>query len=136
MSEGDEIVSYRCANCRCRVSGDPPRACPVCHAERFEAYHPFAFSGRRLLAAAAVCCVYLIVTRTILVVYDPISLVIEGFREGDPSAGMIGVFLCGLLVPGMLCGLIYPRVFLYVISLISCVLWAAFCVCLRASESC
>ena len=130
MSTRDVVVSYRCANCQYRVSGIPPQACPVCQTQRFEAYQPFELSKMKFFVLATVCCVYWIVTRMIVRVYDPIWMAISGFREGYPSSGILGVFLCGIMVPGMLCWLIYPRKLSYAVSVISCILWAAFCACM------
>jgi hypothetical protein len=127
-------ASYRCANCHYRANSTPPSTCPVCDFPTFERYRPIDFGKQQYPVIATVCCIYLIVTRMIGGVLDPAWLIIEAVRAGSLSGGVVGVFLCGILIPGMFCGVSHPRAITFVISAISCILWVAFCWCMWISE--
>jgi hypothetical protein len=124
-------ASYRCANCHWKGGGTAPERCPVCSTCQFEKYQPVYFGQLQFLVLTTACIMYMAITRMTGAVYDPFWMIIAGCREGAPSFCIIGVLVCGILIPGMFCWLMYRTVFSYAISAICLVLWILFCIGMR-----
>lgn len=80
---------------------------------------------------ATISAAYLIATRAVGEVYDPIWLIGAGVREGSPGAIYFGVALCAITIPSMFAWLAYRHVMAYLLALMSCLLWGFICVCLE-----
>jgi hypothetical protein len=77
------------------------------------------------------CLAYLLVTRIAGGVYDPFWLMFAGWLEGNPEACVIGAFFGGVLLLGIFSWLIQRSAATYFIAVVSCLLWVAFCLCMR-----
>lgn len=124
--------TLRCQKCHYRSNDSMPPFCPICRCEKFELHRPFEVSRLKLTLVLLIVGGYILISRTIFTVYDPLWLAISGFLEGYVSAGIMGTFITVVLGAGAFAWIIYPRAATLGISALSIGAWIVCCIYMRA----